>query len=358
VYWWGRDAVQVWPVVTAVLIVACPCALALSMPFAYGHVIRLLGKRGLFLRDAEVVERLSRIDAVIFDKTGTLTSRETYAILFDGAALTLNERSMIRSLARNSAHPLSAALYHVSDEPLREAVFVEEHAGLGIEGTVNGVTVRLGNASFCDAPEALRLDGEAQVHVSIGGVPRGLFRMRKQAREGIGPAVRDLATSVDTFLLTGDGSVDPALAGLFGGDRIRTSCSPSDKTAVVAALQERGHRVLMVGDGLNDAGALARSDVGITVSESSAAFTPASDGIMSAKSLHLLPGMVKLTRRAHRIVLASLCLSLLYNITGVSFAVSGHLTPLIAAILMPLSSVSVVGFVSLAVAVATRRSLR
>lgn len=112
---------------------------------------------------------------------------------------------------------------------------------------------------------------------------------------------------------------------------------------------------MMVGDGLNDAGALMQSDVGMTVSESSAALTPASDAIMDARALAALPRMLHLARSAHRIVIASLCLSLAYNVVGVSFAVSGHLTPLVAAILMPLSSVTVVGFVSLAVWWASKR---
>ncbi|MBK7946894.1 MAG: HAD-IC family P-type ATPase [Flavobacteriales bacterium] len=109
-YWWGADSAQVWPVVTAVLIVACPCALALSMPFAYGHTIRLMGKRGLFLRDSEVVERMAHVDTVILDKTGTLTAREAHEVEWNGPALSQEEAMMVRALARNSTHPLSAVL--------------------------------------------------------------------------------------------------------------------------------------------------------------------------------------------------------------------------------------------------------
>ena len=111
----------------------------------------------------------------------------------------------------------------------------------------------------------------------------------------------------------------------------------------------------MIGDGLNDAGALAQSDVGITVTETSAALTPASDAIMDAAAVASLPHFLRMARRARRIVIGSLCISLCYNVVGVSFAVSGQLTPLIAAILMPLSSVSVVGFVTVATAIASRQ---
>lgn len=355
-YWGGRDASQVWPVVTAVLIVACPCALALSMPFAYGHVIRILGKRGLFLRDAEVVERLSRIDTVVFDKTGTLTAREAWSVTFTGVALTDDEACMVRSVARNSTHPLSAALYNTIKAPLKEAVFVEEFPGAGITGLVNGVTVRLGSPAFCDGPIDRREAGEAVVQISIGGVYRGTFHLRKLARSGMREAVQSIAAHTRVHLLTGDSTIDPEVADMFNSARMRTSCAPGDKSRFVQHEQSEGHRVLMVGDGLNDAGALAQSDVGLTVSESSAAFTPASDAIVDARALPQLPGMLLLARRAHRIVLATLGISLMYNITGVSFAVTGHLTPLIAAILMPLSSVTVVGFVSLAVWLAARKS--
>ena len=156
-------------------------------------------------------------------------------------------------------------------------------------------------------------------------------------------------------LLTGDAQVDDGLRTLFGKGDMRVGCSPADKTRYVKDQQERGHRVVMVGDGLNDAGALAQSDVGITVTETSAALTPASDAILDADAIADLPHFLLMTRRARRIVIASLGISLCYNVVGVSVAVAGHMTPLIAAILMPLSSVSVVGFVSLAVWWASRR---
>lgn len=171
----------------------------------------------------------------------------------------------------------------------------------------------------------------------------------------MGDSVRDVHLGAATYLVTGDLTVDPEVAAMFTPEHTVTGCTPAEKAKFVKQLQKEGRRVMMVGDGLNDAGALLQSDVGVTVSESSAALTPASDAIVDASALHALPRMLRLTRSAHRIVIASLILSLLYNVTGVSFAVSGHLTPLVAAILMPLSSVSVVGFVSLAVWWVARR---
>ncbi len=169
-------------------------------------------------------------------------------------------------------------------------------------------------------------------------------------------AIAHLRGKLRVALLTGDARVDPELLASFDGATVRTECGPTDKSRSVREDQARGHRVLMVGDGLNDAGALAQSDVGITITETSAALTPASDAIMDAGALQQLPHFLHLARKARRIVVASLCISLCYNIVGVSVAAAGHMTPLIAAILMPLSSVSVVGFVTLATWIADRGS--
>ncbi|MCB0815541.1 MAG: heavy metal translocating P-type ATPase, partial [Flavobacteriales bacterium] len=201
-YWWGRDAAQVWPVVTAVLIVACPCALALSMPFAYGHTMRLLGRRGLFLRDAEVVERLAHVDTVVFDKTGTLTARESYDLAFEGRPLDAREVMQVRSLARNSAHPLSAEVYRSLQGDLGRVSGVEEESGAGIRGDVEGVPVRLGSAAFCGAPSAHREPGVATVDVAIGGLHRGRFTLRKRVRAGMEKAVGGARGMAATHLLT------------------------------------------------------------------------------------------------------------------------------------------------------------
>ena len=353
-YWWGRDAAEVWPVVTAVLIVACPCALALSMPFAYGHTMRLLGRRGLFLRDAEVVERLAHVDTVVFDKTGTLTARESYDLAFEGRPLDAREVMQVRSLARNSAHPLSAEVYRSLQGDLGRVSGVEEESGAGIRGDVEGVPVRLGSAAFCGAASAHREPGVATVDVAIGGLHRGRFTLRKRVRAGMEKAVGGARGMAATHLLTGDATVDAEVAGLFPEGEVVTGCTPPQKAAFIRSKQGSGARVMMVGDGLNDAGALTQSDVGVTVSESSAALTPASDAIIEAGALGLLPEALRLGRRARRIVFASLGISLLYNVGGLSFAIAGKLTPLVAAILMPLSSVTVVAFVSLGVWLAAR----
>jgi Cu+-exporting ATPase len=232
---------------------------------------------------------------------------------------------------------------------------VAEEVGAGIRGEVDGHVVRIGSATFAAGEERPRSHGAAHVHVSVDGAHLGHFEISKRPRTGMAGTVAAAACLTDTYLLTGDLSVDQDIAGVFAPHQVRTGCSPAGKAVFVRGLQAKGRRVMMVGDGLNDAGALRQSDVGITVSETSAALTPASDAILDVRAFGDLPGALRLARSARRIVRASLLLSLGYNITGVSFAVSGQLTPLIAAILMPLSSVTVVGFVSLSVWIRARR---
>lgn len=349
VYWGLHEPERIWPVVAAVLIVACPCALALSMPFAYGHTIRLLGRNGLFLRDADVVERMASVDAVVFDKTGTLTAREAWGVRFEGAPLSAHEQALVRSLARHSTHPLSAVLYTELKTPLIDAVDVADTPGEGVGGTLRGVRTTLGNPGFSKAPAMPQANGEAYVYLALDGVYRGRFAIRKKARAGMAESVLDIARHATTYLLTGDTSVDAGTARMFTPGNMISGCTPPEKARFVNELRHTGRTVMMVGDGLNDAGALQQSNVGVTVSESSAALTPASDAIIGADALHKLPRMLRLSRKAHRIVLTSLVLSLAYNVVGLSFAVSGNLTPIIAAILMPVSSVTVVAFVSIAV---------
>ncbi len=360
-FWWGKDSTQVWQVVTSVLIVACPCALALSMPFAYGHTVRLMGKRGLFLRGTEVVERMAHIDTVVFDKTGTLTAREAHQVQWDGVPLTADERTMVHALAHNSTHPLSvviaAELKQCDSGSVLPSTDVHEFPGQGIGGTVSDMKVGIGSAHFCGTTDQPRGNGEAHVYITIDGRHLGHFAIRKQARNGITDAVQQLRHDQRTALLTGDAQVDAELAAVFAGSDVRTGCSPVDKQRAIREHQDQDHRVLMVGDGLNDAGALTQADVGVTVTETSAALTPASDAIMDAAALHRLPGFLALSRKARRIVIASLCISLCYNVTGVSVAMAGYMTPLYAAILMPLSSVSVVGFVTISAWWAARRTI-
>ncbi len=355
-YWYGwmeqpGTAVNAF---TAILIVACPCVLSLSYPVALGHGLRLLGKRGLYLKNADVIEQLTRCDTIVFDKTGTLTQGTGEPAGQTGAnqgdvtdvfspPLTDFERSMIRSLVVQSAHPLSRRLAQSLGKcsPVLTEEFTEL-PGQGLVGLVDDWIVKVGSAGFTDAP-AGQTDSSA-VHVRIEGVYRGYFRLASQFRSGLATMLTTLSRSnLNLYLLSGDTEAARAdLRPWFADSAMQFGCSPDDKLRFIRALQERGHRVLMVGDGLNDAGALKQADVGIAVTDNTLRFTPASDAILESDSLPQLPEFLRYSRFGLRLIRFSFGVSLLYNLVGLSFAAAGHLSPVVAAILMPLSSATMV----------------
>jgi Cu+-exporting ATPase len=362
--WWLRlDPATAAHAVTSVLIVACPCALALSLPFTTGTALNLLARAGLFLRDGSVVEALARTQAIVFDKTGTLTSTGDQQVLHDGETLDEPTRLALAAVLGQSVHPLSRAIRRSltpTGEALPDVVDYEEHPGLGVAGRVGAQHVRLGSAAWLrrqgiDLPAVET--GETAVHAAVDGRYAGVFRLGNLYRSGLADMLATLRDSWPLHLLSGDNERERGrLAPWFGGaQRLHFRQSPEAKLAFVQQLQ-REQRVLMVGDGLNDAGALKQSHVGLAVSDDIAAFSPACDGILQAERLAELPRLLRFSRACLWIVGASIGLSLLYNLTGLSFAVRGALSPLLSAVLMPVSSVSVIAFTVLATRLAARRA--
>ncbi|MEZ0487250.1 heavy metal translocating P-type ATPase [Fibrella aquatica] len=328
---------------TAILIVACPCVLSLSYPVALGHGLRLLSKRGFYLKNADVIEQLAHCDAIVFDKTGTLTTPASEAVteLFT-RPLTNIQRSMVHALVSQSAHPLSLQLrQYLSDcAPMRVENFTEL-PGQGIIGLVDDFIVKLGSAAFVGGPaNAIH----SAVHVNIDGIYRGQFQFAAQLRDGL----VDMLTSFvghgkRLYLLSGDTDASrDDMSAWFDHDAMRFNCSPEDKLTFINELQTTGQRVLMIGDGLNDAGALKQADVGIAVTDDTLRFTPASDAILEVGSLNQLPRFMRYSRFAMRLIQFSFGISLLYNLVGLSFAAMGNLSPVVAAVLMPLSSATMV----------------
>ena len=335
--------------VTSVLIVACPCALALSVPFTFGHALRLLGKHGLYVKNTETLERLAKVEQIVFDKTGTITQSQPIRLPFVGEPLTPGEQATLRSVVRNSTHPLSKIIYRSLPEqlPLRALTHFEEQAGRGLAAVVDGKEIRIGSASWVGA--ASESDPAAtQVYVRLANRVRGYYHFTNQYRPGFASLMQELRTRYSTHLLSGDQDQERVnLTPHF--QQLHFRQSPMQKLRYIEALEEQGHRTLMMGDGLNDAGALKQSYVGIAVADDIHHFSPACDAILDAKQLSRLHFFLRLIHDSMFIVRSAFVLSFLYNLIGLTFAVSGLLTPLIAAVLMPLSSVTVVGFIMLAV---------
>ncbi|MFM2376370.1 MAG: hypothetical protein RLZZ165_1467 [Bacteroidota bacterium] len=357
VYWAVSDSGMVWTVVSSVLIVACPCALALSTPFTLGHVLRVFGRRGFYLKGPAVVESLAEADALIFDKTGTLTSMDEASVTYEGAPLQEYEKQMLCALLAGSIHPLSRRLHAFlgGDGGLPVEDFAEEK-GRGITGTVSGAGVRIGSAAWVGLPDTAK----GGIHVAFGDQIKGRFEISSDLRPGIASVLRRLGARLKLGLLSGDhpGAEAQMRAVMPQGARILFRQDPAAKLGFIRSMQEEGWKVGMVGDGLNDAGALRQAEVGIAITDDLAAFTPASDAILAGRSLPLLPDFLEVARGALRLVRHSFLVSFAYNAVGIAFAVSGHLSPLVAAILMPLSSVSVVLFTTAGVSLLAHRKLK
>jgi P-type Cu+ transporter len=340
----------VW-VFSSVLIVACPCALALSAPFTLGTALRVLGRNHLYLRNAETVEALARVDRIVFDKTGTLTRGGPGNATWEGAPLTAAEQQAVHALTGHSTHPHSVRLHRATaPDGTIQALPTDrfrEVPGAGIEGLVEGRRYRIGSRAWTGAPAdgdsaAPPADPQPEVHLAVDDVPRGRFRLGTAYRHDLPRVMQTLRREYPLALLSGDQPRDAdTLRTLLGPDAtLAFDRNPHQKLAFVRDLQQQGHHVLMIGDGLNDAGALKQGDVGIALTEDVSAFAPACDGILDANAFPHLPAFLRFSRSALRIIKASFAISLCYNLIGISVAAQGLLSPVIAAILMPLSSVS------------------
>lgn len=349
-FWVNIDFVKALNVLTAVLIVACPCALTLSAPFTLGTAMRIFGKKQFFLKNVHVIERLLQINHIVFDKTGTITYNRESAVRFDGETIEKEEFRKIKALAMNSTHPLSRVLAQSINEE-SDNISIEKYLelpGSGLQAEIGTDHYRLGSLEFVSRADAGENapDRSTQVFVSKNEKLIGRFMIENKYREGVGELVKQLKSRFSFSVLTGDNkSEEPRLKTIFGAEaNYKFEQSPQDKLDYIRQLQQHGKNVLMIGDGLNDAGALQQSNVGISVTDDTTHFTPASDGIMTSSSLRHLPDFLNFATTSHRIVLAAFTISFLYNVAGISIALAGYLTPLIAAILMPLSSISVVVF--------------
>jgi Cu+-exporting ATPase len=345
---------------TSVLIVACPCALALTVPFAFGNTMRIFGRKGFYLKQAEVVESISKTDTIVFDKTGTLTRNDLYEISFANLQADPETLTAIRSLVRQSTHPVSNTIYRSLEQyEIKEVSGFEEVVSKGISGRVNGKEYKLGSAGHTGTSHDSSDAGGNLVFVSQDGISLGYILLSNKYRDGILDVIGSLKANYELHVLSGDNNAErAALEAIFGDTaKLHFFQSPHDKLNYIKQLKQEGKHVLMVGDGLNDAGALQFADTGISIADEVYHFSPACDAILDSAQFDKLAGFIRFTKTSVKVVKSSIFISLAYNITGVTIAAMGLLTPVIAAILMPLSSVSVVVFNTVSVRLAAKKKL-
>ena len=348
IYWGRIDFEKMFQVVAAILIIACPCALALSAPFTFGHVMRILGRNKFYVKDTLTIEKISKIDTLVFDKTGTITHNKKSNINFEGKEFSDFDLKNIKSLLKNSNHPLSKALYdfvEVEDEYFPVENF-REIPGKGYEANVRGTKYKIGSAKLIGQKSKSL---ETAVYISRNEEFLGKFIFKNEYRDDLKTLFKSLY-GYQIHILSGDNSSEEIKLKTMipNVTEMAFNQSPEDKLNYIKNLQDHQHKVAMFGDGLNDAGALKQSNVGIAVADDTNSFTPSSDVIMAGVKLVDFEKYLKFCKDAMTIVKITFAISFMYNIIGLGFAVTGHMSPLFAAILMPISSISVVAFTSVA----------
>lgn len=348
IYWAFAEPSLFWNSITAVLMVACPCALTLSMPFTMSATMAIFGRNKFYVKNQGVIQLLNEVNEIVFDKTGTLTESSAAKVNFVGTQnLTDFEQSLVKTLCLQSTHPLSkmiAETINVSKfSPLKIEFFKEIH-GEGVEATIEGNLIRLGKEGFVQSAES-QVIKHSHAFLEINGINVGCFVVETIYRKNWQSILTNLSKHFRLFLLSGDNDADKQkLATYFRNNTLFFKQKPQDKLNFINNEQRKGNHVLMIGDGLNDAGALRQSDVGIAISEDIKVFSPACDAILDASKFGQLADFLHFSKISLNIVKASFVLSLVYNFIGIGWAISGHLSPVLAAIFMPLSSISVVLF--------------
>lgn len=347
-FWWFRgETVLMWNALTTILIVACPCALLLAANFTNGHALKILARNKFFIRHPDVLDNLPKTTHIVFDKTGTLTKNKDHELAYQGHPLDPDQIRRLAALARQSNHPLSQALFqHLSSSGTHVDVeHFRQLDGQGIEGWIEEHHLRIGSANYLRLDQTTKLDDGSEIHVQEDKHYLGYFSVKHAFREGMQEVLSQLRPRYTLAVLSGDHDGQAAmLAPLVGSfQALHFNHSPEQKLEFVRGLQTaKDQKVLMIGDGLNDAGALKQSDVGIAVTENKNNFTPACDAILDGSMFSKLPRLLRFVQQSRSIISLIFVYSLVYNIIGGYFALSGTLTPVIAAILMPASSLSII----------------
>ncbi|HSP89231.1 MAG TPA: heavy metal translocating P-type ATPase metal-binding domain-containing protein [Ignavibacteriaceae bacterium] len=368
-FWLNSGLGEALNILTAVLIVSCPCALALSTPFTLGNTLRIFGRNKFYLKNILTIEEMAKVNEIVFDKTGTLTKTNSSEVNFIGDDIDEAQKEMVKTVVKNSNHPLSRKILNYLDKKsgknnseLQNVLEdFEEISGKGIKGVISENEIKIGSADFMnDQSTFLNEQSEnfgTKVYLAFNKKVKGFFNFSNEYRDGIKKIILELKNKYSVSLLSGDNQGEKEkLIEFFGEDsQILFKQSPHDKLEHIKYLQQKNKKVLMIGDGLNDAGALAQSNIGVAVTEDTTSFSPACDAILDADEINKIPMFLKFSKTSVKIILISFGISFAYNIVGLSFAVMGFLSPLIAAVLMPVSSISVVVFATVATNLVARK---
>ncbi|MCB1518812.1 MAG: heavy metal translocating P-type ATPase, partial [Hyphomicrobiaceae bacterium] len=324
----------------AVLIITCPCALALAVPMVHMVASGRLFENGIMVKDSAALERLATATHVVFDKTGTLTEgRPRVQRQISGSAEMANRAA---SLAQFSSHPFSRALAAAFDADRIEIGETREVPGSGLEAKIGNDVWRLGRADWCNAADRSN-EGGSQVWLSRNDEPVAGFSLADQPRADAKSTIAELKrTGIGITLLSGDqADAVQDLARQLGIENAESNLKPQDKMDRIRALQAAGEKVLMVGDGINDAPALRLADVSMAPSSAADVGRSAADFVFVRDNLSAVTFALNMAKRADRAVKQNFGLAIVYNMIAVPLAVMGFVTPLIAALAMSSSSILV-----------------
>jgi P-type Cu+ transporter len=344
-YWQINDPSKTWLVFTSVLIVACPCALLLSATFTNGNLIKHLNEFQCYVKNDAVLECMAKINTIVFDKTGTITQQQMQQVVFQGTILSAEQEQFVKTLVSQSNHPLSKSIANTfSIYSLLPFTNFRNENGLGISATIHGQAIQMGSADYILNTKHPKQQNNSCVYLAINHIYLGFFSIKNEYRRHLNSVIKVLQSNYKLKIVSGDTDIERAyLKNIFGENiDMHFNQNPESKLHIIKKIQSKNNYVAMIGDGLNDAGALKQSDVGIAISDNTNNFSPACDIILAGEKFHLIPHIIHFCKKQKTIIYACFILSILYNGLGLYFAVKGELKPVIAAILMPLSSISIV----------------